>query len=53
MVKFSLSNVNLVDNRLINSSPDVLFHNLVETLDFRNTVHDKILKIESERNSLA
>jgi hypothetical protein len=39
MVKFSLSNVNLVDNRLINSSPDVLFHNLVETLDFRNTVH--------------
>ena len=53
MVKFSLSNVKKIKQDATNASQNALFDNLVENLDFRNTVHDKILKIESERNSLA
>ncbi len=51
-MKFSLLNVNVADNHVINSSPNVLFDNLVENLDFRNTVHAALSAFIYQRDNL-
>ena len=52
MVKFYLSNVNLVDSRIINKFSNVLFDNLVKNLDFRNTVHAALTVFIYQRDNL-